>query len=216
MKQLILLAFLAAGQMAAGPTLIYTRSFPGSTPDYFRISIDQSGALQYSETLNDSQPLHAQMANSETARLFDMAKELGYFKAPLESGLKVANTGKKTFRFRDEAGAVSEATFNYSTNVTAQHLLDKFEQIATSERAYIDLDRTVHFDKLGVNDSLSQIESLWLRKQLTAPEQFIPLLTRVANHESFMHLARERAAHLKDEIAKPAVADVSANPGKAQ
>ena len=216
MKQAILLWFVVALNITAGPALTYTRSFPGSTPDYFRIVIDQSGALQYSEAVKDAQPLHAQMASAETAPLFDMAKELGFFKGPLESGLKVANTGKKTFQFQDEAGAVSEATFNYSTNVTAQHLLDKFEQIATSERAYLDLDRTVHFDKLGVNDSLSQIESLWLRKQLTAPEQFVPLLTRVANHESFMHLARERAARLKDEIAKPAVADVSANPSKTQ
>ena len=64
------------------------------------------------------------------------------------------------------------------TDVTAKQLLDRFEQIAATERAYIDLDRTVHFDKLGVNDSLAQIESLWLRKQLAAPQQFVPLLNR--------------------------------------
>ena len=82
-------------------------------------------------------------------------------------------------------------------------LLDKFENIAASERAYLDLDRTVHFDKLGVNDALANIESLWLRKLLVDPSQFVPLLTRVSTHASFMHLARERAARLKDEFQKP-------------
>ena len=51
-----------------------------------------------------------------------------------------------------------------------------------------------------MNDSLAQIESLWLRKQLAAPEQFVPLLTRVATHEAFMHLVRDRAARLRDEF----------------
>jgi hypothetical protein len=41
---------------------------------------------------------------------------------------------------------------------------------------------------------------MWLNKQLAAPQQFVPLLTRVATHESFMHLARERAARLKEEF----------------
>ena len=141
------------------------------------------------------------MQQAEAAPLFQMAEKLGYFKAPLESGLKVANTGKKTFAYQDENGKTTETTFNYSTDETAQHLLDRFEQIAATERAYLDLDRTAHFDKLGVNDSLAEIEALWLHKQLAAPEQFMPLLTRVATHETYMHLARDRAARLKDEFS---------------
>ncbi len=68
-----------------------------------------------------------------------------------------------------------------------------------------------------MNDSLAAIESLWLRKQLAAPDQFLPLLTRVATHESFMHLVRDRAARLKDEFtasaASPA-ADQTAKTGQ--
>jgi hypothetical protein len=61
----------------------------------------------------------------------------------------------------------------------------------------------VHYEKLGVNDALADIESLWLHKQLVAPEQFIPLLTRISSHQSFMHLVRARAARLKDEFQAP-------------
>ncbi len=180
--------------------MVYSRSFPGSTPDYFAIAIDRTGALEYTESTKDEQPIKAQLPDSDTAALFGLAEKLDYFKTPLESGLKVANTGKKIFRYEPENGPPTQAVFNYSTDLTAQQLLRRFEDIASSERAYIDLDTTVHYEKLGVNDALAEIEALWLDKRLAAPQQFIPLLTRVATHQSFMHLARDRAARLKDEF----------------
>jgi hypothetical protein len=136
-----------------------------------------------------------------------LAERLEYFKSPIESGLKVANTGKKTFRYESEDGKIAEVVFNYSILEPAQQLLDRFENIAATERAWIDLDRTVHFDHLGINDSLAQVESLWLDKHLAAPAQFIPLLNRITSHPSIMHLARERAARLKDEFVAPKAAE---------
>ncbi len=198
---------LAGSAFCAGTSkLIYTKTFPKSSPEYMRLTIDASGNLEYSEAPKDDHPLSAQMPQTDAASLFDMAGKLDNFKTPLESGLKVANTGKKVFRYEDGNGGSSETTFNYSLNPIAQQLLQKFEDIASSERAYLDLDRTVHFDKLGVNDALAEVEALWERKQLAAPAQFIPLLTRVCTHDSFMHLARDRAARLKDEFERPPIA----------
>ncbi|MGI8961848.1 MAG: hypothetical protein ACR2IV_19230 [Bryobacteraceae bacterium] len=188
---------------AATPRLIFTRSFPGSTPAYFSIRVDRTGALQYKESPTDDQPLIAQLREADTSALFSMAEKLDYFKSPLESGLKVANTGKKTFRYENENGSATEASFNYSIDETARQLLERFEQIGATERAYLDLDRAVRYDKLGVNEALAEIESLWLRKQLAAPLQFIPLLNRITTHESYMHLARERAARLRDAFQAP-------------
>jgi hypothetical protein len=91
-------------------------------------------------------------------------------------------------------------------NPDAQALLTRFEQVASTEQAFLELDHSVHYDKLGVNDALAQIESLWLHKQLVAPQQFLPLFTRIASHESFMHLVRERAARMKDEFTAPVAA----------
>jgi hypothetical protein len=50
------------------------------------------------------------------------------------------------------------------------------------------------------------VESLWVEKELVTPQQFLPLLTRITKQESIMHLARDRAARLKDEFeaANPA------------
>jgi hypothetical protein len=203
------LVVLASSALAgATPKLTYTKTFPKSSPEYLQLVIDSSGNLKYSELPKDDHPLSTQMPQSEVASLFEMAGKLDNFKTPLESGLKVANTGKKVFRYEDGNGGSSETTFNYSLNPIAQQLLAKFEDIAASERAYLELDRTVHFDKLGVNDALAEVEELWERKQLAAPGQFIPLLTRVSTHDAFMHLARDRAARLKDEFERPPVAPV--------
>ncbi len=182
------------------PRLTFTKSFPGSTPAYVSIQVDRTGALEYKEDPQDPKPLQASLKDADVSVLFAIAEKLGNFKDPIESGLKVANTGKKTFRYEPETGPPIEAVFNYSTVPAAQELLEKFEQISSSEQAFVNLDRAVHFDKLGVNDALAEIESLWLRKQLAAPEQFVPLLTRVSSHTSFMHLVRERASRLKEEF----------------
>ena len=206
MKSVLLALVSALFIAAATPKLQFTKSFPGSVPAFCSIEVEKNGALRYKEAPTE-EPLQAQMLESDAAALFAMAEKLEYFKTPLESGLKVANTGKKTFRYEDENGAGTEVVFNYSLNETARQLLERFEQIAATERAYIDLDRTIHFDKLGVNDSLAQVEALWLRKELVAPEQFLPLLTRITSHDSFMHLVRERAARLKDQFVAPPVAD---------
>ena len=185
---------------AASAKVSYTRAFPGSVPEWFCVEIDRTGNLEYKESPTDDQPLKAQLPDSDVATLFGMAEKLGYFKSPLESGLKVANTGKKTFRYDDGAGKPVEVSFNYSLNTTAQQLQDRFEQIGESERAYVELDRAVHYDHLGINDALAEVETLWLNKQLAAPKQFIPLLDRITTRETLMHLVRDRAARLKDEF----------------
>lgn len=199
---------------AATPKLSFTKTFPGSVPAYCSVDVDKTGVLRYQESPADEQPVKAQLPESDATSLFALAEKLQFFKSPIESGLKVANTGKKTFRYENEAGVPTEVVFNYSTDITAQQLLDRFEQIAATERAFIGLDRAVHFDKLGVNDALAEVEALWLRKQLAAPAQFVPLLNRIVSRESFMHLVRDRAARLKEEFLAPVSADAATSPKK--
>ena len=195
----------------AGPgRVIFTKSFPGSQPAYVSIAVDHAGTFEFKEAPDDNMPVKGTLSQADTAHLFDLAGQLDNFKTPIESGLKVANTGKKVFRYEPESGPAIEATFNYSTIPAAQQLLDLFEKISSTEQAWIDLDRTVHFDKLGVNDALAEVESLWLRKELMAPQQFLPLLHRIVKQQSLMHLARERAARLADAFEQDSA---SAAPG---
>ena len=216
MKRISLALLFSFCALAGEPRIVFTKSFPGSVPEYVSISVDRTGDLEYKESPTDEQPIKAKLMDSEVSALFALAEKLDYFKTTLESGLKVANTGKKTFRYEPASGPATESIFNYSTLVPAQQLLDHFEQLSSTEQAYIKLDRTVHFDKLGINDALAEVESLWLRKQLAAPAQFVPLLTRIASRESFMHLVRERAARLKDQFTGAVGQTAVAAEGKGQ
>ena len=131
--------------------------------------------------------------------IFDLAEKLNHFKQPLESGLKVARTGDKIFRW-DNGAETSEAKFNYSIDENAKTLQDWFERISESERALMLLRRAIRFDKLGVNDAVLRVDSAFSQKHLVGHAQFLPLLDRIAKNESFINLARERAARLADAL----------------
>jgi hypothetical protein len=103
--------------------------------------------------------------------------------------------GIKTFRFVDGA-AVSEAKFNFSLDLDAQAIANWFERIIESEQHFIHLERTARFDKLGVYKVILSLEASFDRNRLVAHSQYLPLLDRVAKNESYVHMARERAAAL--------------------
>jgi hypothetical protein len=185
---------LAAAQP---PRLIYSKSFPGSTPAWFEITIEETGAGLYKEDPKDEDPLKFQLTGAESSQIFGLAGKLDHFSRPLESGLKVANMGMKTFRYEAE-GRSGETKFNYSEDPDARALNDWFERISDTERSLIELQVAVRFDKLGVQQALNHVETLRDQKRIVAPDQFLPLLDRIVKNESFLHIARDRAAGLAE------------------
>jgi hypothetical protein len=196
------LFLLSAAVALAEPRLFYSKFFKGSTPEYVAIILLHDGQTTYQEAKDEDNPIKLQLTSADTQEIFGLAEKLERFQHPIESGLKVANMGAKTFRFEDGADQ-HEVQFNYSQDTSAQALLDWFERITETERHLIELDRTVHYDKLGVNDVLLQLQITYEHKRLVAPDQFLPLLDRIAKNESFLHIARERAAGLAESIRKP-------------
>jgi hypothetical protein len=199
-RGLVVLLTLAVGSLlfsAAPPRLVYSKSFAGSIPPWFEVTIEQTGAGLYKEDPKDEDPLKFQLSGAESSQIFGLAGKLDHFSRPLESGLKVANMGLKTFRYEAD-GRSSEAKFNYSEDPDARALTDWFERIGDTERSLIQLETAVRFDKLGVQQALNVIETLRDQKRIVAPDQFLPLLDRVARNESFLHMARERAAGLAE------------------
>lgn len=199
MKTLALLLALSLSATAAAPRIFYSKSFPGSVPAFISVDLEQDGSTVYKEAVNDDYPLKFKLDAEDVAEIFRLAGKLDNFGREIESGLKVANMGVKTFRWEDGA-KTREVKFNYSIDEDARALADWFEKISESEQHYLRLERTVKYDKLGVNQSLLLFESAWDRKRIVAPDQFLPLLDRVAKNESYLHMARERAARLGDTI----------------
>ncbi len=181
------------------PRLVFSKSFPGSTPAFVEIALERNGNATYKEAADDDRPLKFQVSDEETNTIFGLADKLGHFNHSLESPLKVAFMGTKAFRF--EAGTEKqEVKFNYSEDLDAQVLLDWFERISETEQHMINLERTVKYDKLGVNEALLLLQISYEHKRLVAPQQLLPLLDRVVKNEAYMHMARERAAGLAEAI----------------
>ncbi|MEP7353673.1 MAG: hypothetical protein ABI824_10620 [Acidobacteriota bacterium] len=198
MKILLAFAIFGVTAFAADPRIIFSKSFPGSVPAYVKITLLQSGEATYQEAV-DEEPEKFTVESASVATMFELAGKLDHFQRPIESGLKVAKTGDKLFRWED-GGASSEAKFNYSTDLDARALLDWFERIAESERMYADLERTIRFDRLGVDEVLVRITKMWDQKRFVSGNQFLPMLDRIAKNDSFLHMAREKAASLADGI----------------
>jgi len=197
---LLLASGLVAGE--AGPKVLYTKSFPGSVPAFVSIELMKTGQAVYKEAPDDESPVNFKLSAEDTAEIFALAEKLDKFKRPLESNLKVANMGLKTFRFEDGA-TKNEVKFNYSLDEDAKTLQDWFERITETQRLQFDLERTARFDRLGVNKTLLQIESAFDRKRLVGVDRFLPLLDRVAKNDAYLHMARERAAALGDAFRNP-------------
>jgi hypothetical protein len=198
---LVMLAVPLLG--VAAPRMTFSKSFPGSVPPYVEITVDRSGAAEYKEDPQDDNPLKFQLSPSDADAIFGLVDRLDHFARPLESGLKVANMGQKTFRYTEDGGASHEVKFNYSEDLEAKTLLDWFERISETERILIELERAVRFDKLGVQDAILRIEVERDQKRLIAEEQFLPMLDRIVKNESYLHMARTRAAALAESIRAP-------------
>ena len=204
MKWTLFLGF--AGALFAGillaqdaPRFFYSKSFPGSTPAYMQVTLEKSGEAEYREAPDDELPLKFKLTDAETTEIFGLVEKLDYFKHPVESGLKVAFMGTKTFRL-EKGAQKTEVQFNYSEDVNAKNLWEWCERMTESAQHRINLDRAAKYDKLGVVKALDLLASAVERKRVVGLEQYLPTLDRIIKNESYMHTARARASEIAEFI----------------
>src|ERR1017187_2088077 len=195
------LILLFAGSLVAqdAQRFFYSKSFPGSTPAYVQVTLGKDGEAVYREAPDDDLPLVFKLTGGETAEEYALVEKLDYVKRPVESRLRVAFMGTKTFRL--ETGAEnSEVWFNFSEDVNARLLWDWCERMAESAEHSIALDRAAKYDKLGLVEALDLLGSAIERKRVVGLEQYLPTLDRIIKNESYMHTARARASEIAEFI----------------
>src|SRR5689334_10697217 len=197
MKWIPMLLLAATALAADGPRIFYSKSFPNSVPAYTQITLDRAGNAEYREAPDDELPVKFKLDEASVQAIFDLADKLDHFKRPLETQLKVAFMGEKTFRYENGAEK-PEVKFNYSEDLSAQAILDWFERMSESAQHRIDLERAAKYDKLGVDKALRLLWSAMDRKRLVGLEQYLPMLDRIVNNDSYMHTARAKAAEMAE------------------
>lgn len=187
---------------AAGATVTFRKVFKSSYPEFVEIKVDEAGSGTYDirqlEEESNPQPMKVDVALVQ--KIFDLAAKLHDFDGiDLEIHRRIANLGEKTFRY-DRGGESHSVTFNYTLDRSAGELLDIFEGLSRQQTDLSDLVRTMHYDRLGVNDVLLQIEKDYDRKLLPEPDQLLPPLDQLAADSHFIDIARERARNLAQRI----------------
>ncbi len=207
MKRALVWLILLASTLGAadGPSIFYSREHPGNRPAYIQIIVQSDGSAEYRESVDDPDdyPVAFRLRPQEVEEVFQLAAKLDYFRRPLESNLKVANLGTKTFRWIN-GEEVYQQQFNFSKDANARTLADWFARMAETEQHFLNLERSLRFDKLGVNNVLLGLQAAMEKNRLVGADQFLPLLDKVAANESFLNMARTRAAQLAEYIRSTA------------
>jgi len=187
---------------AGGPTITFRKIFKSSYPEFVEIKLDESGkgTCDIRQLSDDASPQPFQIGAPIAQKIFALAGNLHNFQGvDLEVHRRIASLGDKTFRY-DNGSETHEVTFNYTMNPTATDLLNIFENLSRQESDLADLQRTMRYDRLGVNDVVAQIQKDYEGKLLPEPERFLPLLDQLAADEKYINIARDSARTLAGRI----------------
>ena len=196
------LAASTRAEESATGRLTYEKVFRGSGPEYVRITVIENGEATFQGGSADrpDAPESFQVSPELVARLFALAAQLNYFQGEdLESGKRVAFMGQKTFSY-EKGGVRGEATFNHTRRPAADELQVLFDRIARGRILAAQLQHRLLFDRLGLLDTLRELERDFNSGEVADPEQFIPVLERLVADPRLMQLARTRAQSLLRRI----------------
>jgi hypothetical protein len=191
-----------AGAGATNATVTYRKIFKSSYPEYVEIKISDSGmgTFDIRQLSEESNPHTMRLDTALVQMIFDLVAKLNNFDGvDLEIHRRIANLGQKTFVY-DRGAESHQVTFNYTLNHDAVQLLTIFEGLSRQQTDLSDLDRTMRYDPLGVNDVLLQLQKDLDNKLVPDPAQFLPSLDRLAADTHFIDIARTRARKLAARI----------------
>ncbi len=92
------------------------------------------------------------------------------------------------------------STYNYSQNPEVQQLTKLFLGLATTLDYGRKLAWNYRFDKLGMDQTLSELEQLQTGHQVEELSAIEPILRKIAGDPSLMHISRQSAQHLLKTI----------------
>jgi hypothetical protein len=159
----------------------------------------------------DTDPVQQDFTMSEANRrkIFEAARRLNYFQGNLDSHLKhIAQTGSKTLMYKS-AEIQGSSTYNYSQNPDVQQLTQLFLGLANTLEFGRKLAWNYRFDKLGMNQTLTELQELQASHQVEELSVIEPILRKIANDPNLMHISRESAEHLLKTGAAAGVASQS-------
>ncbi|MCL6480449.1 MAG: hypothetical protein K6U02_01860 [Firmicutes bacterium] len=185
--------------------LVFRKVFKNSSPEFVELRIRADGSASFDIRRLDDEPLPRPFTISPelTHKLFELAAQLNYFEGlELDVKRRIAHLGTKTFRYEAD-GRAHETSFNYTLNATANQLLKLFEGLGRQLEHMQSLERSLRYDRLGINDALLRLEADLNRNLLPEPTRLVPLLETIAADDRIIEIARQRARALIARLQLP-------------
>jgi hypothetical protein len=179
----------------AVPTITFRKIFKSSTPEFVEIKVDERGAASSDirQLDEDPSPEPFHIAPALAAKIFSLAAGLHDFNGiRLEAKRRIANLGEKTFRY-DNGPETYQVSFNYTLNQAANDLLEIFEGLSLQQQYVDELNRSMRYDPLGLNDVLLRLQGDLAHNLLADPAALLPVLNRISSDQRFLNIARQRA-----------------------
>ena len=196
----------------ATPTVTFQFEFAGADPSHYAIAVYSTGRAAYKSTspqddnANYATPGQQPAAepfltkftvSSGTAQqIFDLAKKLNYFDGKFDyTKTRVANTGAKTLIYGDTSRHF-ETTLNWSQNTDAMDLVHIFQNLSNTVEFGRRLQHKMRYQKLALEDELQQLQYAVKNNNAVELQLLTPVLQKIANDTSILHIARRRAQEL--------------------
>lgn len=112
-----------------------------------------------------------------------------------------SHLGTMTFRLK-KGDKQRTAKFNYTTNKDAKVLADEYRKLGTQFVWIFDITVARENQPLDAPRLLDSLDSLIRRKEISDPNQMLPLLKDLADDERIPLIARNHAARLVKQIGK--------------
>ena len=193
---------LKKASVSSQASVTFRKVFKASYPEYAEIKVNNDGTgtwdiRQLDETAN---PHPLQLGQALTQEIFDLAGDLHDFDGiELDVHRRIANLGQKTFLYA-KAGETHEVSYNYTANHSANQLEAIFEGLERQELDLSDMERTMQYDHLGVEDVILRVQRDINNKLLPEPQALLPALNQIAADEDLVDIARQRARALAEQI----------------
>jgi hypothetical protein len=181
----------------------------GLTPPQERNAPVESNAQQSYQTQDaaSQEPYHVEFrgSGSTTQKVFALAQRTNYFNGNIDfQKHAIAQSGRKTLTYEgpDHHGS---ATYNWSEDTAIQELTSIFQGISQTIEAGRKLDFDRRFDKLGLDADLEGLEKESKEGHLYEVQVIAPILQRLANDRTVLHVAQTRAQHILRMAGLPLV-----------
>jgi hypothetical protein len=197
---------------AASPaTVTFSLDFPNSDPERYSITVQSNGHARYecsAKISPDSEDHEAYQtefifSNATRARIFDLTAQANYFSGKIDSGnRKIAFTGAKKLTYND-GQRESTAAYNYSSLPAVQQLTSLFQGVAATLEFGRRLAYFHRYQKLALDDQLTQMEDEIRRGDLVELQAVKPVLQEIYDDSSVLNVVRARAQRILEMTPNP-------------